>query len=592
VGAAGRLWYKGPVRKFLLFAAIVVAAAVAPVASSGGSSPGCTLPAIRPLWIDFGDGSVPFWDRIFTRPGIIAAASNFQIPPRLRAAGAKTVYWDMHLNNRVGTPTKPADPVAIADQADRLFLRAVASSSCGTPVIALNELFGAGTATPWSPSNAQYRANVLAFVKRLSGLGARPYLLVSGPPYTGGEAAQWWRDVSESADLIREVYFAGPRIKAQGALVGSRTVRVALRSAVEDFTELGIAPTHLGLMLGFHTTKGVGSGREGLQPASAWFDVVKLEALAAKQVAGETGVATVWSWGWGVWSAGENDPDKEAAACVWLWARDSRLCNGPQMAGAAFDTSRTEGRLPPGMQCVLGANGVSQGQLAAIARLTGDTEAALSALHARLVLSEQTALDPTELDAAESAVVSSSFGGSWAAYRSALARAGVSSSLARFIISTEARQGKVEQRFHVAVPSPSEVLDFWTTYTEVQARFVETRPAPWWLGGKRRGVALEATAPATIFRLGGEKFVRLSTPSGPLRVKPLGPVLPLGAFPAVLARPSISAALEAADRTAAFEKWLLARQVSALRRTVCLRDELPSPEPVDLAAFLPFLALG
>jgi hypothetical protein len=581
------------VRKLLVLALLTAAAAVPALApGSNGTPPGCTLPTTRPLWIDFGDGSVPFWDHIFTRPGIIAAASNFQIPPRLRAAGAKTVYWDMHLNNRVGTPTKPADPGATTDQADRLFLRAVASSACGTPVIALNELFGAGTATPWSPSNAQYRANVLAFVQRLSALGARPYLLVSGPPYTAGEAAQWWRDVSESADLVREVYFAGPRIKAQGALVGSRTMRVALRGAAADFTDLEIPPARLGLMLGFHTTKGVGSGREGLQPSSAWFDVVKLQAFAARQVAAETGVATVWSWGWGVWSAGESDPDKEAAACVWLWARDSRLCKGPQMAGAAFDASRTEGRLPPGMQCVLGANGVSQSQLAAIARVTGDPDVALSALHARLVLSEQTDLDSAELDAAESALVSSSFGSNWGAYRAALARAGVSSSLARSIISMEARRAKVERRFRVGAPSAAEVLDYWSTYADLEARFVEARPAPWWLGGRRRGVALDVTAPATIFRLGGEKFVRLSTPSGPLRVRAGGPVLPLGAFPVALAGPSMAAALEASARTAAFEKWLLARQVAALRRTVCVRDELPSPEPVDLTAFLPFLALG
>jgi hypothetical protein len=580
------------VRKCLLIALLAAIAAAAFAPSSGRSAPGCTLPPTHPLWIDFGDGSVPFWDRIFTRPGIIAAASNFQIPPRLRAAGAKTVYWDMHLNNRVGTPTKPLDANAITDQADRLFLRAVASSACATPVIALNELFGAGTATPWSPTNAQYRANVLAFVKRLASLGARPYLLVSTPPYTAGEAAQWWRDVSESADLVREVYFAGPRIHRQGPLVGSRTMRVSLRKAVEAFTEIGIPASRLGLMLGFHTTKGVGSGREGLQPASAWFDVVKLEALAAKQVAGETGVATVWSWGWGVWSIGESDPDKEAAACVWLWARDSSLCNGPEMAGDAFDSSRTEGRLPPGRQCVLGASGVSQSELAAVTRVTGDADAALSALHARLVLSEQTYLDPAELDAAEAAVVSSNFKGNPNAYRAALARAGISVALARSIIASEARQAKVELRFRVAAPRPAEILDFWSTYTDAQARFVEARPAPWWLGGKTRGVALETTAPASVFRLGDKRLTRLTTADGPLRVKPLSPPLPLGAFPTALAGPAISAALRASARTTAFQTWLLARQVGALQRTVCVRDELPSPQPVDLTAYLPFLALA
>ena len=578
----------------LLAAALSLASApaAAPTGAARVTAPGCNLPETRPLWIDFGDGSVPFWDRIFTRPGVIAAASNFQIPPRLRAAGAKTVYWDMHLRNRVGTPTKPADPLLVIDQADRLFLRAVASSACATPVIALNELFGAATATPWSPSNAQYRANVLAFVRRLSALGARPHLLVSSAPYTAGEAAQWWRDVADAADLVREVYFKGPRIHAQGPLVGSMTMRVALRAAIQDFTEVGIPASRLGLMLGFHTTKGVGSGREGLQPTSAWLDVVKLEALAAKQVAGELTVATVWSWGWGVWSKGETDPDKEAAACVWLWSRDPGLCDGPRLAGAGFDASRVEGRLPPGTQCVLGENAVSRAQLAAIARLTGDEEAALSALHARLVLAQETDLAPAELETAEAALVSSSFRGSWARYRATLAAAGASRSLARSIIATEARELKVRRRLRVARPTGGQVLDWYTTYATLPARAVQARPAPWWLGGRRSGIALSTIAPTAVFKGDEKKPFVVATADGQVRVRADGPTLPLGAFPPSLATRAIAAALQESARMVAFEKWLLARQTAALRRTVCVRDGLPAPEPVDLTAFLPFLAVG
>jgi hypothetical protein len=168
---------------------------------------------------------------------------------------------------------------------------------------------------------------------------------------------------------VREVYFSGPRIHKQGALLGSRTMRVALRNSMDEFTEIGIPTSRLGFMLGFHTTRGIGSGREGLQPASAWFDVVKLEALAAKQVAAELSVGTVWSWGWGVWSVGENDPDKEAAACVWLWSRDPALCDGPKLAGDGFDPSRVEARLPAGVQCALGAIAVTRTQLAQVTRL-------------------------------------------------------------------------------------------------------------------------------------------------------------------------------------------------------------------------------
>ena len=55
---------------------------------------------------------------------------------------------------------------------------------CSNPVIAENELFGAWLATPWSPTNAQYRANVLLFLQRLRERGAQPWLLVNSKPYT------------------------------------------------------------------------------------------------------------------------------------------------------------------------------------------------------------------------------------------------------------------------------------------------------------------------------------------------------------------------------------------------------------------------
>ena len=53
---------------------------------------------------------VPFWSTIFARPGIVGAASGLLIPPQFRAKGAQTIYFDLYLNNRVGTPSKPADP--------------------------------------------------------------------------------------------------------------------------------------------------------------------------------------------------------------------------------------------------------------------------------------------------------------------------------------------------------------------------------------------------------------------------------------------------------------------------------------------------
>ena len=112
----------------------------------------CGLPNKAPVWVDFADGSVPYWT-MFARPGVVAAAANFIYPPQLRALGAKTVYWEMNFRQRVGVPNNPMEPVAVRDWADRVFYRAVASSACATPWIALNEMWGSNLATPWSPTN-------------------------------------------------------------------------------------------------------------------------------------------------------------------------------------------------------------------------------------------------------------------------------------------------------------------------------------------------------------------------------------------------------------------------------------------------------
>ena len=68
----------------------------------------------------------------------------------------------------------PADPALIETRADRLYDFAVSVTGCQTPWIALNELFGAQTPTPWTTTTAQYRANTLALVRRLKERGAFP----------------------------------------------------------------------------------------------------------------------------------------------------------------------------------------------------------------------------------------------------------------------------------------------------------------------------------------------------------------------------------------------------------------------------------
>ena len=254
-------------------------------------------------------------------------------------------------------------------------------------MIAENELFGADLVTPWSATNTQYRADVLAYLTRLAQKGAVPYLLVSKAPYTDGDAGAWWQQVAKVASIVPEVYFNGPQLSKQGPILASRRLRLAFRKAVGNYTALGIPPERIGLVLGFQVAAGAG-GREHLQPSSAWFRVVKWQALAAKQVAAETGLGTVWSWGWGTWGAASSDPDKPAAACVYLWVRNHGLCDGPTAAGPGFEASLTEGQitLPAGTRCTVAGQRLTDRMINGLSAVTGDPDLAESALFGRLAI--------------------------------------------------------------------------------------------------------------------------------------------------------------------------------------------------------------
>ena len=265
-------------------AALVLVIAAAP-ASAHAATPApyagqCGLPATQPIWADFGWPSDQF-DPILGKPGIVLGASSGAYPAQMRAAGAATVYFDLNFNKRIGTTTKPADPATMQAKAQSLFTFAVQQTGCATPVIVLNELSGASLVTPWSDNNAQYRQNALAFVQALAALGAHPVLLVAARPYTGGDAAVWWQQAAASAELVREVYVPATATWKQGPVLGNRTLRDSYRQAVADFTAIGISPSRLGLMLSFATTHGFG-GRNGLEPAEAWYEVAKWQALAVQ----------------------------------------------------------------------------------------------------------------------------------------------------------------------------------------------------------------------------------------------------------------------------------------------------------------------
>lgn len=425
-------------------AAAVLLLSSGAVAGSSRAAAECGLPDTATLWIDYGEGSVkPDVRAVLAKPGVVVATSGTAIAAAFRKAGAATTYFELHLPNIVGDTDDPADAATIVAAADALYAKAVATTTCATPWIALNELQGSQLAMPWTPSNSAYRANVLTLVQRLTERGAHPAILVHGNPTFAGDTAAWWRTASESSNLIYEAYYDGSKMYPLGSVLANRRMRLGMRNVVAQFEDAGVPRSRLGFMLGFHSalTPGV-AGRQGLEPTEAWLRVVKWEALAARQVATEYALPTLWAWGWGTFGPDSVDEDKAVAACTWLWARDPSLCDAPTMSGPAFSTSIVEGQIvvPDSDTCTLANGRVSTRAVDRLTRLTKDRHAALTAQFARAALAGAAAVDPKAVLTVEKRAVALAFGGKRTAYERALARRGATDEIARGVISDALRR--------------------------------------------------------------------------------------------------------------------------------------------------------
>ena len=573
------------------FAVVLAAACAALVLPGSALARECGIPDSSPLWVDFAGHDAP----LPQKPGLTLAFSSGTVKPTAaRAAGAATVFFDLNFNNRVGTPTVPTDPSSIADRADRLFDFAVTVTGCPTPWIALNELFGAQTPTPWTTTTAQYRANTLALVRRLAERGAKPFVTIANPPYTGGEAAQWWRDLASMAVLIRQVFFTAPNVPelhALGPVRASRAMRSGMRALVRRFTEIGIPASRVALELQFQSAPGTG-GREGLQPRSKWLEIVKLQALAVRQVTNELRTHSIWSWGWATFSEAGIDKDKGEAVCVYLWVRDQKLCSGPGAAGPAMDASLTVGQLDqlaPGVICQLPAGQIRASAVSPLARAIGDRDIAGSVVLERLVLQLEVELDARAVLAAELAFVDDHFRGSVPSYLAALRGIQLTRTAARGLLLDELRRDAVRARFLAPRAGGTAIAEFHRTYANVQARLVETARPVAWLGGKTRGLAIETFAPARIFAL--PRPGRVRTIHGLIRVEPLEDTVLLGSVPPADAHAAIQSSLNRFARVSAYENWLALAQARALAEAVCVGDRLPASSALTLDDLLPFVTL-
>ncbi len=415
---------------------------------------------------------------MFGKPGVVVATNGVERAAEMRSLGAQTVYWHMSLKGLVGTPTLPHPDEVVVQKAQELLAKAKTSTGCDAPLIALNEVWGVARATPWPESVLRYRNNILVLLRTLRDGGALPALLVPGPsrgskaPYVSDSAADWWRQVASYGHIVKQLYFNAPYIAARGPIVGPRLRRTSMRDGLKRFIDIGISPERLGIMLGFQSGPGAG-GREGLQPSSQWFTVVKQEALAAKQVAAELGIPTIWSWGWGTFLhfAPEGaDPDKPAAACVYLWSRDQSLCDGPTAAGTGFDASLTAGQiiLPAGAQCTIGGDVIDAAAVDEIEAATGDRGLALrGALHRLLLSAAAVDIPDADARAAERAAVAAAFAGSQDAFLAELETRGLTRQAAKNALADILRRQAVQAI--LAVEEPGREWASWITRSQKEA---------------------------------------------------------------------------------------------------------------------------
>ena len=153
------------------------------------------------------------------------------------------------------------------------------------------------------------RARVDALARRAR---AKPILLPSrATPFTGGEAAQWWRDVAAVGDIVIQAVLQragrppGGAGKAAGAC-GRRCDRWRAgcsRSTSRRRSSASCSRSRRGL------EPAAGRGSSPPRPGS------RSPSCRRSPPAGgpRAWIAHIWSWGWGVFNEAGSDPDKQGA---------------------------------------------------------------------------------------------------------------------------------------------------------------------------------------------------------------------------------------------------------------------------------------
>ena len=188
--------------------------------------------------------------------------------------------------------------------------------------------------------------------------GARPAVTIANPPFTGSEAAQWWRDLAASALTIRQVFFTSPNVRDLRA----RPVR-ASRSTTPNRDARARPPLHRDrhsrrpgrARAPVQSAPGTG-GREGLEPREVARD---REARGARSAAGDRRAAGAFDLVMGlghVLDGGDRQGQERGRLRLPLGARPEYL-QRPGRRRTGFDASLTIGQLdlPADVVCTLPA---------------------------------------------------------------------------------------------------------------------------------------------------------------------------------------------------------------------------------------------
>jgi hypothetical protein len=529
------------------------------------------------LPIEFSDGSVQFRQAVFARPGITVASTGVPVAKAMRDAGASTAYWEMSLQSLAGTPTAPADPASMDAVAASEVQKAQASTGCPNPLIALNELLGSDAAGPLPATAQRYRDAVLALMRALAADGATPFLLVPRR-FTVTGTEDWWRQVGQVGWLVPEAYTPATSLWALGdPFLISRVIRVGLREWLSRLTTLGVPASRLGLMLGFQSGDAFG-GRAGLQPTAAWLEIVKLQSQAGLVVARELALSSVWSWGWGTFATpGSADADKQAAACTYLWARDTALCDAPALGVPGFDPDLAGGAvdLAATDQCRYDGGTFGSAELTALTDAGVSRADALTALLERSLVRMKARIGPTALLQAERSVIAGQFEGKRGRYRQFLQVEGATPAVARDVIRDQLLEGKIGRGLRVAPITGADVTAFIEAHAGTRTRSVETVRPVRWLVGQTQGVALPGLAPPAVLTAPAGSTVLVHAQDGPARVRVLGAKVRLPNAGRSKARLAVRALLLAEARRSALRAWLAGAEQAAVDTALCRADDIP-----------------